>query len=122
MSDPKEGIMSNPLAVPTNTPRAAHAHRLVAETARDLAYVMYDELMCQNKFYQHVRSTYPNLDDTQRRERFARQLVPRMIEPARATLAAMLNGPYDESLKETIAQALMLDKTLKRGRQAAGAS
>lgn len=82
------------------------AHPLIAETAQNMAEALYEELARNNAWY--VR----NPD----RRAFVVRLWPTLLAEARATLAQMLAGTYDEQLKAQIYDALSLDNDLRLGR------
>lgn len=79
-------------------------HRMVRETAQKIAMVTYDQL-CQsdNTFYKLNPSA----------KHFCNLWWPRLVPKARATLATMLSGNYDERLKAQIHNALILDHQIR---------
>ena len=95
----------------------AHCHRMVAETAKEFARELYGTVMENNFVYAQWRKDHPDLSDKALEDEFVRVNWGKCIEGARATLALMLRGPLDSPLKEQISEALILDATLKRGRQ-----
>lgn len=94
----------------------AHCHFLIAETAMAMAHELYSMAMRDNKVYAEWKAQCPELTPGILEERFCELLWPRLLEQARATLTKMLSGPYDQVLKTQIADALILDNTLRRGR------
>ena len=100
----------------TNRP-SKHAHKLVYEQAREIAHILYDEMMTNNpQVYDEWKKQNPELGSKALEARFVAKTTPKCLPAARATLAGMLNLPIDEGLKETIHEALVLDNTLLRGR------
>ncbi len=109
----------------------AHAHQLVADTAKEAARELYDSLMSNNElranWLRRCEATLA-LDTTDRSERAERLRMalfvdsyhgtPECIQLARATLARLLASPtVSDDHKETIMEALELDDTLALGRQ-----
>lgn len=94
----------------------AHCHKLVAETAKDMAHNLYSDLMANNQLYSAWKTQNPGLTGKALENRFVAKNWGKCLEAARAMLALMLRGPCDESLKSTIHEALVLDATLIRGR------
>jgi hypothetical protein len=83
-------------------------HELVASTAKGMAECLYEELARDNTFFKN------NPD----RKKFVDLMYPILVEQARTTLAGMLGGTMDETLKEQIHDALVKDSTLPRKRNA----
>lgn len=94
----------------------AHAHKVVAEAANGLCNEVYDLLMLNNEIRAEWKRQHPGASEKGLRIAFLKRFVDLSIAPARATLAGMLAQPYDETLKESILEALVLDNTLKKGR------
>lgn len=95
---------------------SAHAHKLVAQTATQMAHEVYDELMRRNDWYALWKEGHPGASAKGLEELWVRRHWGDFVEGARATLAAALAGPLPEHLKEEISEALILDNTLIRGR------
>ena len=87
-------------------------HKLIAKTAQDMAHELYGELMRDQVLYKAWKAQNVGAGAKALERRFVDRVWPDCIEQARATLALMLRGPYDEDLKESIYEALQLDKTL----------
>jgi len=88
--------------------KGAHAHKMVAETAKKMAEEIYEKNAGRsNEFY----AKYPDL------AAYVAECWPLYLEPARATLAQLLTTNLEESLKEQIHEALIKDATLRRGRE-----
>ncbi len=88
--------------------REGHCHKLVAETAKQMAGAVYEEMARKNNEWY---SQNPDM----------RAYVDRswgfFVEDARRVLANMLGQrTISESEKENIYEALILDKSLVRGR------
>lgn len=98
------------------TKQPVHAHRTVAEQANELCNVLYDELMSNNTLRNAWRAQHPGMAERGLRRAFLRRNIAKCLPAARATLAGMLTLPIDEDLKESILEALILDKTLVAGR------
>lgn len=79
-------------------------HKLVASTAMELAGALYEDLAKDNEFYRRNPS----------QKRFIKKYWSKLVPQARATLADILARPGNENLKPTIADALILDNTLRR--------
>lgn len=94
----------------------AHAHFLIVKTARDMAAVAYEELMKNNDWYTSWKAQHPDLHGEPLQLAFILKAYPLMLEQARHTLTEMLSQPIAEALKEEIADALIKDNSLKRGR------
>jgi hypothetical protein len=80
------------------------AHPLVAKTAREMAAELFEELCRRNEFYRL------NVN----RGKFLAKMAPKLLEEARTTLAQTLAQTSSDVLKEQIAEALILDNSLKR--------
>jgi len=80
---------------------------MIKEVALEIANAMYERLCHNNNFY----ARYPD------REKYVEASWHLFILEARATLAKLLTRPIDESLKESITEALIRDNTLQRGRK-----
>ena len=98
-----------------------HCHKLVAETARAMCHELFDTLMHDNAWYDVWRRQNPGMSARQLEAAFVARNWGRLVQSARATLAAMLSGPYDDATKTRVYEALCLDNTLIRGRGASAA-
>lgn len=105
--------------VPITRPGRVYAHRLVAKTAREMAEVLFEEVMRDNTVYAAHKRICPELTPQMQRSLFVSLMTPHLLENARATLAGMLAGPYPESLKSKISDALILDQELSHHRNRA---
>ena len=94
----------------------SHCHKLIAETAQAMAHELYDTLMHNNQWYARWRKNNPGASAKALESRFVARNWGKLVPGARATLAGMLNGPTDQTLKEQIYEALLFDSTLTRGR------
>jgi hypothetical protein len=88
--------------------KGAHAHKMVAKTAQEMAEAVYEKNAGRsNEFY----AKYPDM------KAYVAECWPLYLESARTTLAQLLTTNIDESLKEQIHEALIKDATLRRGRE-----
>lgn len=78
-------------------------HKLVAETAQEMARHLYELNAINNEFF----ARWP------KRRAFVNVMWPSLIDQARATLAAMLQSELGDSLKKDIHEALLLDHSLR---------
>lgn len=107
-----------PIVVPAQR-APAHRHRLVVQTAMEMAGELYEEVMRDNELFAHWKRLCPELTPAILHERFCVLMTPHLLDPARATLAGMLATPINEDLKSTIFDALINDASLRRGNRAA---
>lgn len=98
--------------------REAHAHFMVAESAREWVLAMYDTVMENNEVRAEWKRKHPGASEKSLQAAFLKKYWRIGVAPGRATLAAALNGPYDDAFKSKIHEALVLDNTLVRGRNA----
>jgi hypothetical protein len=89
---------------------------MVKETAVAMAHELYDHMMQDNGWWQAWRSQWPGLTGPQLEEKFVARNLAALVPQARAALAGMLRTTADETVKESIYEALVLDATLIRGR------
>lgn len=104
-----------------------HAHKLVASVAEGIAAELFEDLMSDNKTYARFKELAEEFSNFKLeaakfprqalRAKFIALAAPRLLEDARTTLAQMLRQTHDESLKETIAEALILDNELRGHRE-----
>jgi len=95
---------------------AAHCHKLIGETALAMTLALYEELMRRDDWRKKWKEDHPGLGEKGLANAFVKKNVGKMVEGARATLAKMLALPGEEWEKEQILEALILDKTLQKGR------
>ena len=95
----------------------AHCHFLIKETAEGFASALFEEVMQDNDRFKAWQMLCPGKATEEIRKEYVRVAWPKLLEQARATLAKMLHGPYDECLKKQIHQALILDNSLAHGRK-----
>jgi hypothetical protein len=100
--------------------RVSHAHSMVLDTAKEMAFELYEHMMRDNEWYATLKRLNPGLTPKQLEARFVLRIGPTLVEQARATLAGLLATPIDEKTKESIMSALLLDNTLVRGRKSGG--
>ena len=94
-----------------------HCHKMIRATAIEMAGALYDEVMKDNKLWAHWKAICPELTPTLCEIKFIELLWPKLIPEARATLARLLTTGLSEDLKTSIADALIVDNTLMRGRE-----
>ena len=102
--------------MPKKMQNGAHCHLMVAKVAQDMTRVLYGAMMENNKLYAEWKRQHPGASARGLEDSFVKQYWPNAIAGARATLAHMLTLPGDEALKDQIAEALILDKQLVKGR------
>lgn len=93
-----------------------HAHKLIADTAAEMAHECYDALMHRDDWYALWRSQNPGANAKVLEARWVRQHTKDFLAGARHILTGMLSKPIDDDLKEAIYKALVLDASLMRGR------
>jgi hypothetical protein len=99
--------------------RRVYAHEQVLSLATEMAHEVYDEIMSSdNELYSDWKALCPDLTPEKCEALFVEQLIPHLLEPARATLARMLAMPQYEHLHESIYDALCKDNILRQGRMA----
>jgi hypothetical protein len=99
-------------------PGTVHRHKLIVETAREMAQSLYEEVMHDNAIYDKWKELCPELTREFARERFVELMLPRLCDAARDTLAGMLAIPAHAHLHESIYHALLGDSSLARGNRA----
>lgn len=82
-----------------------HTHKLMRETAEALCAEFYEVAAKDNRFHREWPS----------QQRYVRLKWGAFVDKAREILAGMLNGPYDEILKQQIYEALLKDTALRGG-------
>jgi hypothetical protein len=98
-----------------------NAHRLVAETAIEMANEAFELYARENGIYKALRAQ-GQLNEKQARRFFVERVAPRMLEDARQTLTQMLgmdDNAVAPNVKETIYEALILDNDLRAKRHVA---
>jgi hypothetical protein len=107
----KNGMM------PRAQPRTIYAHEQVLSVAKAMAHEVYSDLMsADNELYSDWKKQCLDLTPEKCEELFCELLIPRLLEPARATLGAMLGKKEYEHLHESIYDALRKDNILRQGR------
>lgn len=95
-------------------PRAVTCHKLVASTAISMAQELYETLMLDNLWYATWKARCPGLTGEALMKKFVELNTAGLVEQARATLAGMLSRPdINQTMKDEIYEALLLDNTLK---------
>ena len=98
-----------------------HCHKLIAETAKEMAAAAVGEMLEDDKIYTQAKVKWPDLTLKQLEATLIKNTWPNLIEQARATLAKLLATNIDESLKDQIANALILDNSLRGNSPKGGA-
>lgn len=93
-----------------------HVHRLIAETARELCLVTYENVMSHNEVRKQWKEAHPGASELGLQSAFVKKYLSGHLAAAKTTLAGMLGQPIDEKLKQTIHDALVKDASLTRGR------
>lgn len=93
-----------------------HAHNAVYVQATELCMSAYEALMEQNEIWEAWLGSHPGFSRRHLELAFLKKFTFRFVAPARALMAARLQGPLDDSVKDAIYEALVLDATLLRGR------
>lgn len=97
-------------------PGGQHCHYFIARTAQGMARELYEIAMRDNNIYKEWKAQCPELTPEILEDKFVLLLWPKLIEQARATLAKMLRTIDNDTLKNQIHDALVLDASLRRGR------
>jgi hypothetical protein len=93
-----------------------NAHRLVAETAVDMAQELFEVYARENEFYRALRAGN-QITEKAARLVFVERVAPKLLQDARQALALCLTQlDVSEGLKEEIAEALILDAPLQASR------
>lgn len=99
-------------------------HKMIRDTAVQMAHQCYQALMLRNDWYALWRS---EVETAAQRTGLSPDVLEKtwvnthwasFIEGARAALAETLRQPIDDGLRDAIAEALILDATLTHGRKA----
>jgi hypothetical protein len=91
---------------------------MVKKVAQAAAGELYETLMTDNRMFEAWKQSNPGLTPKQLETRFIAKNWQHCLEFARATLVALLKTELDSARAETIMEALVLDASLRRGRQA----
>lgn len=103
--------------------QAIYGHKLVVETAVQMAHELYDAMMMQNEWWEQWKGQNPGVSRHTLEQRFVNKNLPLLVPQARAALAKCLQPGMvpglDEKQKAAIAEALILDNQLVASRAAA---
>jgi hypothetical protein len=102
-------------------PHYLNAHKLVADTAMEMANEYFELWATDNKVYAALRKD-GTVSEPQARRRFAQRIAPMLFEDARQQLGKMLGMPDDavcQTMKDEIFEALLLDHPLRSKRPVA---
>src|SRR5215469_7636171 len=94
----------------------AHCHVTIRKIAQEFASELYEVVMSNNDVRREWKRQNPDCTEKQLLSRFVEKNWGKCLEPARATLAQMLNGSLPDHLKDEIVDVLYKDSTLIRGR------
>jgi hypothetical protein len=83
-----------------------YCHKLVMETAKEMAGAFYEEFALDDTWYK----AFPD------QKEFIEKQWGRFLAAARSTLAKMLSMPIDDGQKELIQEALLADNALNTHR------
>jgi len=114
-------IRTKRLVEPARMGPGLNAHRLVAETAVKIAQEYWEAYMgANNELYRSFMSAHRNQKEAMKT--FVALVAPNCLEDARLALTACLSKPDDVvpvSMKDEIAEALILDAPLRANRKKA---
>ena len=96
--------------------RKLHAHEAVAAQAAELCASAYEALMAENEIFAAWRDAHPGFTARHLELAFVKKFAFRFVPAARALMASRLQGALDDTSKDAIYEALLLDGTLLRGR------
>jgi hypothetical protein len=111
-------VRTRQLRDPLRAGGGLNAHKLVAETAVEMANELFEVYAMENAIYQRLRAD-GQVTELQARRFFVERIAPRLLEEARQALTACLAQPDDVcpvSQKDKIAEALILDNDLRAKR------
>ncbi len=99
--------------------RGLNAHWRVAKVAVTMAEKLFEIYMLDNDWW-HKMSAGGRVSEKQGRKVFLRCVAPQLLEDARQALVDMLTQPdIPQSMKDEIAEALILDAPLRGSRMVA---
>lgn len=107
-----------------DAPRAGgglNAHKLVAETAIEMANELFEVYAVENAIYRALRAN-GQVTAEQARRVFVERVAPKLLEDARLALTECLSQPDDVCAprqKDIIAEALIADNDLRARRKVA---
>lgn len=96
-------------------PKYLHAHKLVAETAEEMAQALFEIYASENAIYKQMRMN-GQITEKHARAKFVGRVAPTLFEDARKTLATMLAQPDDrvtQHMKTEIYEALIADNEVR---------
>ena len=98
-----------------------NAHRLVAETAVEMANELFEVYARENTIYRGMKEAGAT-SEKQARKAFVARVAPRLLEEARQQLTSCLAEPDDRvtaHMKQEIYEALIADNDLRANRTVA---
>jgi len=117
------GEHKNPMAAVARkrNRRLKHVHPMVADAAVDIIMESYDSLMHHNEHWAAFQGQFPGATPKELEQIYLEHNWGKGVEAARMTLARMLNPAMspglDDSSREKIHEALILDRSLMMGRR-----
>ena len=100
--------------------KKVHAHEQVVKVAIEMAHQLYAECMRRdNELYRRWKSQCEDLTPERAERMFVQLMYPKLLEPARTTLAKMLGDPSVAHLHESIYDSIIKDNEVRAGRVAA---
>jgi len=103
-------------SVRSAAPNGTACHKMVRDVAVAMAHECYGALMARNDWYTLWKCENPGMNSDRLEKHWVNIHWGDFIEGARTTMAESLRQPMPDVLREQIADALILDKTLTRGR------
>jgi hypothetical protein len=101
-----------------------NAHRLVAETAVEMANELFEVYAADNGIYRAMKEKGLTTE-AKARKAFVTRVAPRLLEDARQSLVSCLAEPDDRvtpHMKQEIYEALIADNDLRANRAVAASS
>lgn len=102
-------------------PKYLNAHKLVAETAMEMANEYFELWATNNKVYNGLRQQ-GKITEGHARAKFTHRVAPMLFEDARQALGSLLGQPDDvccQTMKDEIFEALLLDNMTRAHRPVA---
>ena len=99
MSSP---TLLTPSRIPFGLQKRKYGHKLIVETAVEMAHEIYEKCASDNAWHK----AHPS------RSAYVLKAVPYLIPRARATLTDLMTSTKDNAMKEKIYEALCLDNQI----------
>lgn len=98
-----------------------YAHKLIAETAVQMAHELYDTMMQDNQWWEQWKRQNPGASRKVMERRFVNRNIALLVPQARAALAKCLQpgqaSGLSQAQRDEVAEALILDNELVSARQ-----